>query len=552
MMWTEDGDQFDKTNPGCISGIFHALHHQYWHSNVKKIIPHRSHKELIKHAKRNRRYKRVSDDEDSFEVLKLFDPETSHILVDKSNRKINSTQKRSLKARIKALVSEEQDQEVVPSPRLQRTYSVHHSESNEWVHPIIFFPENVNNESPSNVTNPESKDSRDVLEMFEVDKDLFTNILQEVYDTKPKLTKSGSFPSSYRNLKPTTLKDKLNEFYTKSKSKKLDSLNSNNDMRIKRASSLNESTTDRYARLFDFNVGNEAVVLRASRSLKLMKGSDNFFNLQEPGFLTRNHSLAHEKNPVSFTLGLNSIQDYECLNLNELVDKSDNLSENEHSTCPQEEEIQSNFHILEGPDLACNSQENIEKEIEIVNINKQIKPKSSRKQYQDDDDFTYVKQILERSGFMKNGFQQTWYSSNQPLDPFVFQEIESEYVHNPENFVEELNELSHRLLIFELVDDILLTMYERSLTYFPKALSSLCHIRPAPNGPVIHDEVWKCVSKMVEFKPDMNQSLDYIVSRDLGSDDGWMNLQLDSECVALDLEDLILDDILEELLCECS
>ncbi|XP_023753832.1 protein TRM32 [Lactuca sativa] len=515
MLWT-DGDQFDNNHPGCISGIFHALHHQYWHSNVKKIIPHNT------NHKANRRYTRISsDNEDPFEFVKLLDPETSHILVDKSNKKTSSTQKKSLKARIKALVSEEQNQEAVSSPRLQRTYSVHHSESNEWVHPIILFPENQ--DIVSNPSNVKNKDSRDILEMFEVDKELFTNILQEtsqLSDTKPKLTKSGSFPSG-RNLKPTTLKDKLNEFYKKSKSKKSDSSNySNNDFNnhgvlIKRASSLNESR-DRYAWLFDFNVTNEGV-LRPSRSLKLTNISDNFSNAQEPSFVSRN--------PASFPLGLNSTQDCECLK-EDVMDKSDNLSE---------EEIQSDFHI---------SEENLEKETE--------KSSKRKKQYKDDDDYSYVKGILERSGFIKNGFEQTWCSSNQLLNPFLFQEIESEYVHDPDQFEEELSELSHRLLIFELVDDVLVTMYERSLTYYPKSLSSLCRIHPAPSGQVLVDEVWKRVSRLVELKPDMSESLDYIVSRDLGSDDGWMNLQLDSECVALDLEDLILDEILEELLCECS
>lgn len=166
------------------------------------------------------------------------------------------------------------------------------------------------------------------------------------------------------------------------------------------------------------------------------------------------------------------------------------------------------------------------------------------------DDFTYVKKILERSGFIKNGFQQTWYSSNQLLDPLVFQVIESHYLHDPERFAEEVIELSHRLLIFDLVDEVLLSMYDRSSTYYPKKLSSFCHIRPAPTGLLVLDEVWNTVSRLLNFKHDDNESLNDIVSRDLRSDDGWMNLQFDSECVGLDLEDLILDEVLEEVLFE--
>lgn len=199
--------------------------------------------------------------------------------------------------------------------------------------------------------------------------------------------------------------------------------------------------------------------------------------------------------------------------------------------------------------LPAGFQEKFAKEIKMVSSKKHME--SSMRNYYQDDDFTYVKQILERSGFIKNGFQQTWFSSNQPLDPFIFQEIESQYFHDPELFAEDFNELSHRLLIFDLVDDVLLTMYERLLTYYPKSLSSSCHIHPAPTGLRVLDEVWKRVSRLVNLKPDMFEPLDYIVSRDLGNDDSWMNLQLDSECVALDLEDLILDEVLEEVLFEC-
>lgn len=49
VLWSEDEEQFNISHPGCMFGIFH----QYWHSNVKKILPHRKHHEaLIKHAKR--------------------------------------------------------------------------------------------------------------------------------------------------------------------------------------------------------------------------------------------------------------------------------------------------------------------------------------------------------------------------------------------------------------------------------------------------------------------------------------------------------------------
>lgn len=290
--------------------------------------------------------------------------------VDQTNKKTCSTQKKSLKARIKSLVSEEndaeQDTDFVPSPKLQRTYSIHHLETNEWVHPIIFFPEN-DTESPesftthSDVTDPKINDSRDILDMFEVDKKIFENILQDrsqSSDTKAKLTKSGSFP-----LK---LKDKINEFYTISKAeKRLDSgknsnynHNDNNVRRLRRISSLNEST-DRY-------VGKEAT-LRRSMSLKLTNESENLLHDQESTlfrdtYLRRSYSQK-ERNPVSLLLGtdkcteLNTTED--CESLNEVIDKSDDLSafdevtygltsEESNHQISQDEMVQSEFEISEG------------------------------------------------------------------------------------------------------------------------------------------------------------------------------------------------------------
>ncbi|MFS7965073.1 hypothetical protein Hanom_Chr08g00757811 [Helianthus anomalus] len=480
-LWVEDED---NGPPGCISNIFHVK---------KKILPHR---------KGNRKYKKKSDYQNYFQVLKLFDAET-----------------RPLKARIKAFISEvnenndkeqeqeqEQEQDFVSSPKLQRTYSIHHLETNEWVHPIIFFPENVTETAVSSkthvdLTNPEVNDSWDILEMFKVDKEIFVNTLQSrslSSITEPKLAKSVC-----RNLMPMKLEDKLNESYSVSKAEKMRNSHDDDVIRLRRVSSLNESAT----RYFDFGISKEAT-MRASRSLKLTYASANLLM----------NDLSQGSRDAYFVRSCS---------------RNDQISQ----------EITQESSVYHTPDEK-GFQENVEKKIKTSNNKKQMD--SSTK----DDDFTYVKKILERSGYIKNGFQQTWHSTNPPLDPFVFQQIESHYVHDPERFSEEVNELSHRLLIFDLVDEVLLTMYERSCTYYPKELSSYCHISPAPNGSLVFDEVWKSVSRLLDFEHDVNESLNDIVTRDLKSDDGWMNLQLDYECVGLDLEDLIFDEVLEEVVFE--
>ena len=106
VLWSEDEDQLGKNHPGCVSGIFHALHHQYSHSNVKKIVPYKGSFSIQITSRLSaiyvyiticlylywkyfwflvfylgNRYTRVSDDEDPFGNLNFLDPESNHILV---------------------------------------------------------------------------------------------------------------------------------------------------------------------------------------------------------------------------------------------------------------------------------------------------------------------------------------------------------------------------------------------------------------------------------------------------------------------------------------
>jgi hypothetical protein len=168
----------------------------------------------------------------------------------------------------------------------------------------------------------------------------------------------------------------------------------------------------------------------------------------------------------------------------------------------------------------------------------------------DDADFNYVRLVLELSGFNKTEHLGTWYSLEQPLSPSLFKELEALLHPELEDYGEE-NECScddHRLL-FDLINDTLLEVYERSFTYFPKAFSFNHHIRPMPKGHHLLEEVWERLSSHLSLRPELDQSLDDVVARDMTKGAGWMNLQFDNECVALELEDLIFDELLDELIC---
>ncbi|CAH8318838.1 unnamed protein product [Eruca vesicaria subsp. sativa] len=179
---------------------------------------------------------------------------------------------------------------------------------------------------------------------------------------------------------------------------------------------------------------------------------------------------------------------------------------------------------------------------------------------QDKVKFNYVRDILEISGFNAPESLSMWQSDYQPLDPLVYEEMtttitaiaggmirDSECSRNDEEEAEEGSNCNH-LLLFDLINEVLIEIYERSYHYCPKALSPLCRIHPMQVGYSVLKDVWVRISCYLRYKPHEEQSFDEIMSRDLRRDDGWMDLQFESECVGIEVEDLIFEELLEELL----
>lgn len=162
-------------------------------------------------------------------------------------------------------------------------------------------------------------------------------------------------------------------------------------------------------------------------------------------------------------------------------------------------------------------------------------------------DLFYVRDILEHSGFSSNFFKTTWYSQAQVLNPSVVRELESLWHEEHECCLGDFDFCCHHQLLFDLVNEVLVQMYDRSFTYYPKALSYSCRVRSMLENRIF-EEVCNNVDAFLRMKPEQ-ESIDAIVDQDLKTDDGWMNLQLESECSALELEDMIFNDLLEELRC---
>ncbi|KAI7746513.1 hypothetical protein M8C21_026251 [Ambrosia artemisiifolia] len=174
----------------------------------------------------------------------------------------------------------------------------------------------------------------------------------------------------------------------------------------------------------------------------------------------------------------------------------------------------------------------------------------------DNAEFQYVKQVLEKSGFLKNALLGEWYSSYQPIDPMLFEEIETSFLQT--KLLDELDLMKdeevvqkiindHHLLLFDLINEALLEIHNRTYTYCPHPLTYRSKMRPMPVGCRVLEQVWDFVNMYLSLKPELQTSLDDVVSHDLAKGSGWMNLQADAEFVGIELEELLVDDLLDEL-----
>ncbi|XP_076881545.1 protein TRM32-like [Bidens hawaiensis] len=174
----------------------------------------------------------------------------------------------------------------------------------------------------------------------------------------------------------------------------------------------------------------------------------------------------------------------------------------------------------------------------------------------DNPEFQFVKQVLDKSGFLKNALLGEWYSSYQPIDPLLFEEVETSLLQN--KLLEDLDSMKdeevvqkiindHHLLLFDLINEALLEIHGKTYTYCPHALTYRSKVSPMPVGCRVLEQVWDVVNMYLSWKPEFQPSLDDIVSRDLAKGSGWMNLQADAEFVGIELEELLMDDLLDEL-----
>lgn len=152
-----------------------------------------------------------------------------------------------------------------------------------------------------------------------------------------------------------------------------------------------------------------------------------------------------------------------------------------------------------------------------------------------DPDFNFVSNILKSAGFFETEPIPPWDSIELPLNPQLLDQPEAPKSH-------------HHQLLFDLINEALLEIYERSFSNFPMPISFSPYTRPITKGTHVIDEVWKTVRGYSSTRSECNRSLDDVVGCDMAKRDGWMRLEWDCECIAVELEDSILDDIINDIM----
>lgn len=150
----------------------------------------------------------------------------------------------------------------------------------------------------------------------------------------------------------------------------------------------------------------------------------------------------------------------------------------------------------------------------------------------------YVTAVLQASGTKWEELSRDCHSSDQLLEPSLFDEVE--LLPNP-------LAVDNKLL-FDYINEVLLEVYQSYFSCFPWVSFLKPKIRPVQAGTNVVNEVMKCVDLDILFHRQF-QTLDELVEKDLGkSRTTWMDIRIDTEVAITEL----VESVLEELELEIS
>ncbi|XP_020580704.1 uncharacterized protein LOC110024867 [Phalaenopsis equestris] len=129
---------------------------------------------------------------------------------------------------------------------------------------------------------------------------------------------------------------------------------------------------------------------------------------------------------------------------------------------------------------------------------------------------------------------------------FVLSQSENEAPGSSYEFGTKTNMPFEPKLLYDLIKEVLLEIYEHSTAPNPWLLHFHSKIRAMPVGIYLVKDVWSEIQWHLCAPQGLDATLDDLMAHDFAKNDGWMNLYREAECFALQLEYLILDDLLDE------
>ncbi|XP_052170654.1 uncharacterized protein LOC127786924 isoform X2 [Diospyros lotus] len=145
--------------------------------------------------------------------------------------------------------------------------------------------------------------------------------------------------------------------------------------------------------------------------------------------------------------------------------------------------------------------------------------------------FQYVEVVLLASDLNWEEFLLRWLSSNQILDPSLFDEVEL-----------FSNRSSHdQKLLFDCTNEVLKEVCEHHFGYTPWKPN----IRPIPRGKDLIQEIWEGVEWHLASQPS-SQTLDHIVRKDMTERETWMDLRFDVQSIGTGMEEAIFEELVED------
>ncbi|KAH7404215.1 hypothetical protein KP509_15G016400 [Ceratopteris richardii] len=176
--------------------------------------------------------------------------------------------------------------------------------------------------------------------------------------------------------------------------------------------------------------------------------------------------------------------------------------------------------------------------------------------WQQGPELNYVKDILVASGFLgdSSSVLAQWHAPGQPLDPHLYEDLEKKF--SSQDAFEERNQAasassieisqSSRRLLFDSANEALQNILCPYLNR--RVLSSLKFAPPMPTGRVLQELIWKRISSLLSSHSGSQETLENLVTKDLGNGNWWLDTDNEIESAGLELEKSIFNDLIEESL----